>query len=132
MKEFTKQNLRELRDGLDAALKQLGEKFGVSLKLGTGRFSPTNCTFKLEAAVIAEDGQVVTKESQDFTRLAKVYGLSPEDLGRTFKTGGKSFTIVGLNSKRPKYPINAKSADGKTYKFSSTGVILALQAARAS
>jgi hypothetical protein len=49
--------------------------------------------------------------------MAKMYGMSPEDLGKSFTYGRDQYTIVGLSRKSHKFPLLAKRSDGKVFKF---------------
>jgi hypothetical protein len=104
---------------MDAKLKELGAEFGINLKSSHISFTNTNATIKVEAAVKAANGEVVTKEAQDFKRWAMVFGLKPEWLGKTFKSqDGCNVIIRGLKPKSKKYPVlGYNSYDGKTYKY---------------
>jgi hypothetical protein len=93
------ESLKQIRQEVNALLKQLEEKFAVKMELGRATYSHNNFTFKLEGSRIGEDGTVATKEAEAFTILAKMYGLEPDDLGKTFKSQGKEFTITGLSPK---------------------------------
>jgi hypothetical protein len=103
---FTRQNLPALRADIDAALKAVGEKHGIVVKTdGGGSFSPTNYTVKVGAAVKAENGEVVTKEAQDFKMLASSYGLPLEMLNKEFFVAGVSHKVTGIYPRKHKYPV---------------------------
>ena len=56
--------------------------------------------------------------AENFTRFAKSFGLDPSDLGKSFnppKRPSTVFTIIGLDPRRPKYPIRVKTQRGKVY-----------------
>lgn len=114
-----------LRNEINQALALIGAQHGVVISLGSAKFTPSNATFKLEVATKTQDGDVQTKEATAFKMLAKAYDLEPSDLGRTFVSNGRHFTITGLNPKRPKYPICATcKEDGRSYKFPEKNVKL--------
>jgi hypothetical protein len=76
------------------------------------------------------DGSTLDAKRMRFEALAEAYGLSPEDFGREFSTGRERFCIVGIDPRRPKYPILAtRVPDGKGYKFTAKNVALLLPAA---
>ena len=119
MTTFDRVTLRVLREEIDAALKAVADKHGISLTLGKITFAGDGSTMsgKIEGAV-ARDGQVQTKEAVDFLKYAEVYGLKAEDLGRQFVSKGRWFEITGLRPKAPKRPVLARGvADGQTYVF---------------
>ena len=113
---MTKSEAKLLRVKLGKALGLIEENLGYKLVLGTCRYGVT-ATFKLECRPISEDGEITTKEAVEFKRMAHHFGLAAEDLGKTFVHLGNKFKVVGLVSRRPKYPILAKRKDGKQFKF---------------
>ena len=115
--EFDRTNLRLLRDDVESALNAVGKKYGIDLRLGTGRFSSENVTFRLEGSVIRAEG-VVTREAAEFRQYADLLGLEASDLGKTFTQGGRRFEITGAKLSSRKYPILARNVlNGKVYKF---------------
>ena len=113
---FNRQNIRQINSELEAALKQVAEKYGLEVKLGNTRFSVDNFTTKVQVATVGEGGITMSKEATDFNRYKTILGINME-LGQEFQRSGKTFTIVGLKPRSKKYPILAKCSDGKTYKL---------------
>ena len=65
-----------------------------------------------------------------FEALAEEFGMSPDDFGREFSTVLERFRVVGIDPRRPKYPISvARNPDGKRYKFTAENMALLLKAA---
>ncbi len=115
--EFDRTNLRLLRDDVESALNAVGKKYGIDLRLGTGRFSSENVTFRLEGSVIRAEG-VVTREAAEFRQYADLLGLEASDLGKTFQHRGQPYEIVGAKLSSSKYPIFARNVlNRKVYKF---------------
>jgi len=72
---FDSHACRILRDRLNAALVELGQEMGLSIRAGHITFNPANATVKLEVAIVLPDGTVQTREIEDFWSLAELYGL---------------------------------------------------------
>jgi hypothetical protein len=126
--QFDRSECRRVREAIDKALEEVGRKHGISLKLGNARFTSSNVNFKLEASLLGENGEVRSKEAEDFKMYASRYGLKADDFGKPFTTfGGKVFTICGLNTRANKNPIHAKNARGKTYIFPAEEVKVLLE-----
>lgn len=117
MKTFTRDTTRTLANEVEAALQKLLADRGITVKYKGGSFTTNNATLKIEFATVSESGEVNTREASDFKALAKVYGLEPTDLGRTFTSGGVTYTITGLKSRSHRYPVLVKRNDGRTFKF---------------
>lgn len=113
---FNRQNIRQINSELEAALKQVAEKYGLEVKLGNTRFTGDNFSTKVQVATVAEGGITMSKEATDFNRYKTILGINIE-LGQEFQRSGKTFTIMGLKPRSKKYPILAKCSDGKTYKL---------------
>ena len=116
----------------DGTLDSIQE--GLQVDLGNARYTSGDIfpiTFKFEVSATNEDGTVETKEARDFKRIAEIYGLSPDDLGKTFKTwhGKRTYTITGLVRRRRKFPISAVCENGKSWKFPAEQVKDALSRA---
>ncbi|MDT8855942.1 hypothetical protein RNZ50_13155 [Paracoccaceae bacterium Fryx2] len=74
------------------------------------------------------DGTALDPERLRFEALAEAFGLSATDYGRQFSTGRETFRIVGIDPRRPKYPVSAERIpDGQGFKFTSDQVALLLQ-----
>lgn len=125
MKSFTRDACKLLRDEIDAALQAVAKKHGITLKVGNASFDANQINFKLNAMTLGEGGEVVTPEKKAFIADAHFYGFKAEDLGRTFMSNGKTFTIAGLKHANRKMPIIATS-EGKSYKFAVDAVKRAL------
>lgn len=113
---LTRDEVRDLRTNLQTALASVSAAVGFKLTLGSATFGDT-VTFKLECAPIAENGKVVDQNEVNFKRWASAYGLKETDLGRSFHSNGWVFTLVGIDPRKPKFPILARRTDGKTFKF---------------
>jgi hypothetical protein len=118
-----RKTVQMMRAYLEVALTGFQEHFGVDVKVGTIRFAENNATVGLEISTVNDDGEVVTKESEDFRRYAHEYGLKPEWLGKTFESRGQEFTRVGLSTRAKKYKVIARNSEGVGYKFHHDSVI---------
>jgi hypothetical protein len=121
-----RQKVVAIRDALNRAAADVAKQHGVEILVGRCTFGTSNATFKLEVAEKSADGTVLTHEAQDFARYAEMFGLRKEDLGRKFVNAGRSYTVCGLNLKAPRFPVLAKSDDGKGYKFPAEAVARAI------
>ncbi|CAB4179971.1 hypothetical protein UFOVP1040_10 [uncultured Caudovirales phage] len=115
--EINKLLLTKIRAEIDAAMKPLAAKYGLtSLALGKGTYDPRagRFTFKLEG--IAEGGK--TKEAVMYEQCAF---LELPPLGTTFAAQGREYTTVGLNTTGTKVHTTC-SFDGRTYLFKTEDV----------
>jgi hypothetical protein len=123
VKEWNRPECRRVADEVNKALVDVGKKLGISIaKTGGGSWRGSSFNFKVECALLGENGEVNNQKANDFKMLAKSYGLEPTDLGKEFTTwDNKTFRIEGLNTRRPKFPVSAirvvNGVDGKGFKF---------------
>jgi len=112
--------MKDLRAIINEQLKSTAEEKGITLQVTNCSFGKNSFTFKLEGGTIDESGNVIDSKAEFFLANAGSYGLSPDDLGTTFKSGsGKEFKIIGLKSRARKYPIMTTClTDGGSYKHS--------------
>ena len=121
--------IKLIRDRIDAALTDLADELGVTIKVGHASYSSSNVTYKVEVATESDDGTANTKDAEAFRLNAKAWGLSPDDLGKTFAVPRHPRTIYKIIGARPqswKYPILAETQNGKVYKFPASSVKAAL------
>ena len=122
--------IRELRGEIDQALEVLAKKHGLQIKAGNAKYDPHGqfCTFQLECSVLDENNQAKTQEAVDFERMANLYNLKPEDLGKTIVVHGTEYTIEGLKPRSSKYPICvSRNSDGRKFKLVADWVRSALK-----
>jgi hypothetical protein len=86
-------------------------------------------SFNLRVGIPDADGALFEPGKALFGAMAETYGLSPDDLGRTFTVRGETFRITGLSPNRPKYPIDVERLpDRRGFKFPADIVALHLKA----
>jgi hypothetical protein len=120
---FTRADVRDLREELEAHLATFAKEKGMAIKVGSARFLDNNITYKMEVSGQNDQGEIVSKEVEDFGRYCIRYGLKPDDLNKTFVSRGEEFQITGLKPRNHKYPILAtRLKDGKQYKFPAEDV----------
>lgn len=104
------------------AVRPIAEHFGVTVTNAGGSITDKTFTLKLRFGAQAANGEAMSAEAHAFRQNATAYGLSPDDLGRTFRTERRSeYEIVGMKPRNRKYPVLAKHGE-KTYKFSALAV----------
>lgn len=121
--------LKDFQNRAESALAQVAKEMGISATFGRGSYDPVggNATLKLELALISDDGTVQTREAQDWKRHAVLRGFDEDDLGKTFRSNGRDFTIAGYKPRSRKRPVLARAADGKMYVFPVGTVLMLLK-----
>jgi hypothetical protein len=106
---------------MQAALTAIAPGLDVSIVVGNASFNNFSANFKVEVAEKSENGEVL----DSFKLHCNSFGLKETDLGKSFVTHGRTFTICGIAPRSWKRPIIAKS-NGQVYKFSAETVKLLL------
>lgn len=120
---ITRDKARLITADVLAALGEVATKHGVSFSNKGGNFSEGSLTMRLEAAVVNADGSVNSRSAQSFTTMAALYNLKPEWLNEKFTSGGLEYTIIGLNTRRSKNPVECRQTrNGKTYIFKTDSI----------
>lgn len=126
MKTLTRDGMKQIREEVESALKQISLKLGVSLSLGSGTFRENDGSFRLKVLTTG-DGNT-SPEAAKWKRYCGRYGFDVSDLGKTFKSQGYEFQITGIEPSRPKYPLSAKRLfDGRGFKFPADVVLIGLK-----
>ena len=113
-------DVRAVSKECEDALKAVAARYGLNLKVGTRHFTGKDVRFRVELSIaeVSSTGETLTPEALAFKRSAYAFGLSPDMLGKEFKTFQGTYQITGLKVASRKYPILAKDIrTGKTYKF---------------
>lgn len=124
---FDRKTCKLVADDLESHLRAFSQKWGLTVTLGRGKFSPEQLTQSIELTVKSD--KPVGREADAFRLNAVFYGLQPTDLGRTVDLGSGPLTITGLRPRAPKKPILLRSPDGKTFVAPATLVARMLKVA---
>jgi hypothetical protein len=115
--QFDRISCKVLRADITAALATVAQKHGIDIKPGSGRFSPTSFTIKIEAAVRNDNGEAQSKDRVAYINNAMTLGLPKIGTRFTSYTGGE-FEITGLRTQARKRPVVArKLSDGTSWVF---------------
>mgnify|MGYP006101384285 CR=1 FL=1 len=116
LERFQKDTIVDIRKDIDAALNEIGKKWGISLDTGNLSYSDKNFTTKISGAVVSKSGIVMSKQATDFNRIGKRY-LPGVNVGDKVSHLGMEYTITGWNTRSRKNPVEMEM-DGKSYKVS--------------
>jgi hypothetical protein len=116
-----KKLVAKITDDIAAALAPVAAKYKMKLTVKGGTFDPHVGLFKPRLELTEADS-----DERLYRRLAPQFGLKADTFGRTFTHAGREFTITGLNPNASRQPIMARAADGRTFKFTVSGIVAAL------
>ena len=110
---FNKQNLGDLRKGIDQLLKEFTEKYGLgSAKIGTIRFDSGSFRTKLEVKTKGTT-RIVTKMTTS---------INPIKIGDKFHQGRTTYTVVKTDNPG-KFQYSVVTQNDKRYKIKADTLI---------
>lgn len=115
---FNKPVLRQLRKDLDTALATVANEYGIQFNIGEMRFSSQSFRASLSADIVSS-GSIPTTEDGEVDLAAVAFGNTlPVNLqNRQFRIRGTTYSLVGVSSRRHKYPFTGVGPRGGRYKF---------------
>ena len=117
IKEFNKNNLKALRQDMNAALAKLEAQYGIQINVGNASYSDNEVTFKTKCNTISASGTAITKEAQNWSLYAELNGVGQFSIGDRITLQGKVFEIAGWNTRAKKSPVMIKEVGtNKGYK----------------
>lgn len=132
LRNLTPELCESLQTKMLKACQDIADEFGLSvandgvqdMNLRTG------FAFGIRVGIPLPDGSIFEPDKAKFELLAEGYGLDPADFGREFSTGNDRFRIVGIEPRRPKYPISVERiSDKQGFKFSPQNISMYLKMA---
>lgn len=109
LQEMRRSTLKHLQTAAARAGFNLSEEFSIG---------PDEATFTL---IFKENEKAAfaTREAEDFKFQARFYGLTPEHLGRMYRTGRHTYVLIGMKPRSSRYPaLGREVGSGKVYKTS--------------
>jgi hypothetical protein len=94
VEKFDKETANAVGNEMIEAVKSVGERYGLTLCRSSGKYDDGSLTERYEF-------RVANADEITFKKYAKLYGLSPDDLGKSFENErGEKLTITGLRTGR--------------------------------
>jgi hypothetical protein len=116
---------KDIRLELDAELSAVGEKLGLSLRMGRCSYTSNSATFKLEVELLSATGRPISKEERYLNENHEFLGIPKEWLGAKLKDpkDGKLYHLRGYKARSPKRPFIIETVDGfDTYVTTESGI----------
>jgi len=113
--------LKQVAGDMEAALKPVGLKHGLSIEIGNTSYTDIQFNTKVTSKLTRDsDGNPVDVEITEFERKAALYGYDPNLYHAEFTVRNRIFKIVGYNERARKLPVLTTDDKGKRYKFPDT------------
>ncbi len=112
---FDKQNLKNLRQDINDALKSVATKHGINLGIGniTYDIGGQRFTTRITATIQKQITNSVTQSTSSMDDVIFIpYGFK---VGDTFRHNTKILKVVGYNPRKPKNCVNLEDQNGKKF-----------------
>lgn len=109
--QFTNNEFNQFRKDVKDALKEVEEKYQISIEAGSISYSDKRFSMKLEAT---KNGCDIRKE--EFEQACRFYGFEPDDYMREFFMNGEVYMLTGFNRRAKKNPCRITKKDGLEYR----------------
>jgi len=127
IKKFDRQAIAVLNLEIQMALDALKNKYGLSeLNLGAITFTEFSFHSRITGKIEGE----ITNLYKDYQAryFASLNGLPENLVSMNFISNGRSYTIIGIETRNRKYPVITQCAnDGKAYKFTVEDIKVILE-----
>lgn len=111
---FTRQEHRRLSAAVVAALKQVGDDFGVDLTAAGGQYGDSG--YVKIAVALRDTGSGVSGAKATWDKYAAILGLEKEWFGQPIIIDRSAYEIIGIQPNKPKYAVQIKRChDGKVF-----------------
>lgn len=120
MEKFTKTTARDFVNILREDLKNFGDKYGMAINLGSGRFTETTLTLKVICTIKDDTGALKVSDSQN--AIADSYAktndisFSGHIIGSVWTVKEDYYVISRFETKNKKYPFILTDVEGNTTK----------------
>lgn len=105
-----KKTAKLVQDEATIALQAVAAKYGFTVRQHGGSLGDLSTILKFEFKPAGE--ALADAEKSEFERAAYLFGLEPRDYRAQFVANGQTFTLVGFDMKRRKFPIIVTDAKG--------------------
>ena len=119
MSGFTTTKINELIAELEKAFKEIGEKHGVTMHIGTVRYDSNQFTSQLKVTYMNEGEDPQEAEFKvGLKRDGWKFNLTEENFNDTFMYVGELYKVKSISPRSRKYPVIAqKVSDGRFFKL---------------
>jgi hypothetical protein len=105
-----KEDLKIFREDFKNALKEVEKKYNISFAVGVINYETRgNEVFKLKFKTECTSLETSSDaEEVCFQDVCRIYGFKETDYKKTFLLSGKTYFLIGFNTKARAYPIMAQ------------------------
>jgi len=120
MSNFDAGTRRAIGHELELAIKKIAENYGFEARLKGGTYSDVSFIPKVEFYSLEA-------KKEEGSSLAGLFGLPSNIIGKSYTSKSITYTVTGINPKRPKNCIELMGDNGKSYKCSAENIKMMLK-----
>lgn len=110
---ITEAKLKQFRNELKEFSKAMEDKFGIAVDVGSISYSSDQASGRLKITSTEEHGDAQeAKDIADFKRAMYKHGLDLSDRLKVFEYGNKSYRLMSLRPRAPKWPFIVEEVGG--------------------
>lgn len=106
---WQKEQFKNFREDFQKALKELEQKYNVSIAGGNISYTDTEFTMKTTVKFNEVNGK--SHDQAEFEKYCFMFGFKPEDYGRKAVNLGEEYTLIGFYPKKRKQPVKVMKND---------------------
>ena len=116
--QFTKTNIKILRDEIEEAVQVVAKKHGIVIAPGNCTFTINEVGLKLKLNTVSDSGVAVTREAEAWEVCKHKTRCEHLAVGDEIFIGGNAYTLSGFNTRARKQPVQFYDGKGRRYKCS--------------
>lgn len=114
--KITRMELKRFRNNFKVAVKDLEKDFGVTIDLGSIKFSNSEFSGKLNVLNVGENKENLDSEQLKFEAYCSQFGFKKSDYKCKVSLSRSSYTLIGFKPSNRKYPCIVEGPQGGKYK----------------
>lgn len=110
--------INRVQNKLKSFISQLEKEENIKINFGNIRYNSAFYTTSIKVTSLEKSEKV----SNVLEGVCKKFGFTQNIIGMKFNYNNDVYEIIDIKTRSPKYPIIAKSSDGRQWKFSPSRI----------
>lgn len=116
---FDRTSAKNLSREIESALLAVAQKHNITIKSGSGSYNASSFSLKV---VCRSNNTDIANDTM--APILRRMGLPTNAIGRTFEYKGDAYTIMTINTRKRRYPVETRKAStGSILNFDASTVV---------
>ena len=115
---INERKINSVQSKIKAAIAQIEKEENVKISFGGIRYNSAYYTSQIKVSTLEKNEKV----KGVYESICRSLGFTQDVVGMSFISRGIPHEIIDIKTRNRKYPIIAKTKDGKQYKFSVSSI----------